>query len=380
LGLPSDVIFARAVQLLVTLKGEGNIDWRFYAQAFGVFEQYRLSETLIKRASYKNWARSFLQIIEEVKGEIFAIDFIKYILKNELDFNNKKDIEQDRELLIELEMINESEEINKEKVSIDFGIITVKNCERDAINEVLNLEKRRDSDGFICFEGSVKHLKSGKEFNIIHYSGDQGNVEVSPFVSKLLKWNPNYIIMIGIAGGISSNKVKIGDVLVSEKIIYYSKMKLTDSKQERRPSEYKPDTLLWSNFRNFPSSKEEGKWVNNIKPEYRTELFNKLGKPIVHYGPIFSGELLVKSKNKVEELLDIDKKTIGFEQESAGVFEQTRYDIDRPRTISIRGTSDLADNPNSETWDDYHEYASNVVATYFHEFLKNGELEPKKKV
>jgi len=199
------------------------------------------------------------------------------------------------------------------------------------------------------------------------------------------EWNPTYIIFIGIAGGIKKNGVKIGDVIIPKEIVYYTISKEENKSIEIRPSNHQTDAILYDHMRNLPSSDEDKLWsqplslledISEILSYLDLESVNDLS-PNVHCGTIFSGDVVIKNPDKVDELLKLSPKGLGIEMESWGSIITSFRDINRPRFIAIRGVSDLADKPNKKKWNKFHRYAADVATCYLKYFLEYGTLEPE---
>jgi len=272
------------------------------------------------------------------------------------------------------------------KDTIDFGIITALPLERDAVLNFLHLERITDAENNVFFKGKILHKPTNEYFNIVLIHGDIGNVESVLATNKLIsKWNPKYLALIGIAGGISKNKVSIGDIIVPKEIVYFTITKKESSKTQIHPSHHLTDPILFDNhLKNFPSMKDDFKWKEKIKEieniEKLLEIFNLNSaselNPQIHYGSIFSGDTVVKDENFVKKLLTFSPKGLGIEMESWGALMASFKDLSQPRFITIRGVSDLADNPDSKKWDKVHYYAASIATLYFRHFLEYGSLEP----
>ncbi len=54
-----------------------------------------------------------------------------------------------------------------------------------------------------------------------------GRVEATAATSDAIrKWNPRYVVLVGIAGGVAGRGVQLGDVLVSSQIVDYELQKI----------------------------------------------------------------------------------------------------------------------------------------------------------
>jgi nucleoside phosphorylase/tetratricopeptide (TPR) repeat protein len=185
----------------------------------------------------------------------------------------------------------------------------------------------------------------------------------------IVRWNPNYVLMVGIAAGIPNLKEdrELGDVIVADQVIGYEHVKVTDKGYEYREHEYPASALLLDRVRNF----WDASWMNQIavpRPANAKRPGTKL-----HVGPVASGDKVVASTGFRDQLTARWPKLVAVEMEAEGVFSAV---FDRPQirnTLMIRGISDLADERKSDEW---QEYAANAAAAFAISFLKSGPVEP----
>jgi len=274
--------------------------------------------------------------------------------------------------------------LDKEREKIDIGIITALPLERDAILKNFNLERKTVSNT-VFFYGKILHKPSKRYFKIVLYFGDVGNVESSIATKKLIDiWNPSYIILLGIAGGISQNHVNYGDIVIAKEIVYFTIEKDENGLKQYRPLHHQTDPELFDCFKNFPSTDKDKKWIKNIKITENQESIKNILKlnsleeisPNIYCGSIFSGDKIIKDSNVVKELLKLSPKGLGIEMESWGSIMASFKDSNKSGFIAIRGISDLADKPSKKKWDKLHDHAANIAAIYLKSFLENGPLYP----
>ena len=248
--------------------------------------------------------------------------------------------------------------IERDYEEIDFLVITILDIETNAVNK-FGFKSLVDRNGRGYYRKEHFNSVMNREISIVHYSvGEQGNVSSGVLVSDLLNfWRPRCVCVVGIAGGIKRNDAKIGDVLIGNQIFYYPLSKETPDATERRPEVVRGDSSILSQIRSF-------------KDHILSHLTNQITKipgisgmsPNILIGPIFSGESVQASKIKTEELLKIHPKGIGVEMESYGVYLACANNQFRPRTLTIRSVSDLADEVKN---DDFHQLAAYSAALFF---------------
>jgi nucleoside phosphorylase len=178
------------------------------------------------------------------------------------------------------------------------------------------------------------------------------------------RWKPKYILLVGIAGGVSSKGVNIGDLLIATQIIDYSLQKVYPKDTEIRWEVQQVDQRLLDACKNHV----DNQWVDAIRVERPTP-----GQVNKFYGPIASGDRVIAYEKVLNELQETWKKMIGVEMEAGGV--STAVSL-YPRKIGffmVRSVSDLADaQKDTPQVDQWRQYSCDVAATYTIEFLKTG--------
>jgi nucleoside phosphorylase len=188
--------------------------------------------------------------------------------------------------------------------------------------------------------------------------------------AAIARWNPRYVLLVGIAGGIGG-AATVGDVVLPDPIWSYEIGHLTDSFTPKQGSQYPPDAALLS-----AALAVQPEWVDGIRAEPPGE------KPTasVVSGPIASGSKLIESKGSAlySDLIRAQPEIIAVEMEGAGaavaVIEARGegYDVGfmmiravsdviraKPEGEVVEGESYV--DPERENWRDY---ASDVAAAF----------------
>ena len=123
-------------------------------------------------------------------------------------------------------------------------------------------------------------------YNVIHVQSDMGAMNrdaVMTTVDNAIKmWNPRGIIMVGVAWGMNKGKQRIGDVLISKKILQYETAKISNGSTIPRGADTEAGGVLTNRFKSCMD------W------EYLLED----GKAAKKYmGTVLSGEKLLDDKN-----------------------------------------------------------------------------------
>ena len=244
----------------------------------------------------------------------------------------------------------------------DFVIITALEEERDAVLDKLPDPERHAPSGDIRIYYTANLSTKNETYRIAVVSLiGMGRLEAANATNDAIKrWKPKYIIMVGIAGGIASAQVKVGDVIISNQVADYELQKFTADGTEIRWSAYQVNQLILSAVNNFRSAE----WIPHI-----SALRPVPGTPKRHIGTIASGDKVIATNDVLTSYQKTWPKLIGVEMEASGVAKAAFQTQPPPGFFMVRGVSDLAD---ADKGDDWREYACDVAATYTLELLKSG--------
>jgi nucleoside phosphorylase/tetratricopeptide (TPR) repeat protein len=182
----------------------------------------------------------------------------------------------------------------------------------------------------------------------------------------LAHWNPQFVLMVGIAGGFAQDDLDLGDVVVADQVVGYEYGKVTDGGIKPRNRVYPASALLLDRVRNF-WDESWAQQINVPRPRNAKRAASKL-----FVGPIASGNKVIASTKFRNQLTKRWPKLIAVEMEAEGVYAAV---FDRPQirgTLVIRGISDMADERKGDEW---QEYAANAAAAFAVAFLKSGPVE-----
>src|SRR5882762_10033491 len=246
---------------------------------------------------------------------------------------------------------------------IDFAIVTALRVEREAI------VRRLDSPQIISepdvpytyYRGRIGFpgVEGGYEIVVLQLL-DVGNVDAAASAATLIhRWSPQFLLMLGIAGGVAQSGIEMGDVAVSRYVHYYEPGKRKEEGEERRPKKFSADRVLFGKANAYEAS--EWKDGVSVSPPGESNGF----VPKAFFGPIASGELVISDSKTVTSLIAVAPKLIAVAMEGAGVAQAAENAS--IRFLEIRGISDMADPRKSDSW---HEYAANAAAAFAVGFLK----------
>ena len=241
--------------------------------------------------------------------------------------------------------------------TVDFGIVVALPIERDAVVGRFSLVKSAQ-DARTYYVGQIATGNDGYTIAATMLP-HMGNLEAALATSDLIRiWQPRRVLVIGIAGGARPDEQALGDVAVSEQVYYYEEQKLQASGIEFRPRILPADRVLYDRALNFSNDH----WTDFIQvppPEKRRP-------PKVFFGPIASGEKVVKQSDFLATLRGQRPKLIAIDMESAGAAAAALSSLAQIGFVSIRGISDFADQLKNDDW---QAYAAHSAAAWTYAFL-----------
>ncbi len=253
----------------------------------------------------------------------------------------------------------------------DFVIVTALEKEAKAVVRLLeNHEVRTDEERDIrsYHVGTIPIQNSDRAYRVaVVLLHTMGEIPAATAVTDAINfWNPKYIIMVGIAGGIPQDDLDLGDVVIADQVVGYDYGKVTKQKIKPRDRVYPASALLLERIRNF----WDETWADKIQTPRPQNVPRPKSKRFV--GPIASGNKVIASTKFRDELLARWSKLISIETEAEGVYAAV---FDRPQirgTLVVRGICDMADERKSDEW---QEYAADAAATFLVQFLKSGPVK-----
>ncbi len=289
---------------------------------------------------------------------------------------------------------------------IDFAIITGLIEEFDALKKIFPPFDEDSENSRVYYRTVIPSTDGKKKYHtVITFQNQMGSFDAIGITKNFIKdWSPAYIILVGIAGSFNE-KVKLGDIIVSQQVFHYDYGKIVDKEKETeieyRPQGYPCSVALIRQAEAFvlreknwiknanKSARKKAKKLKQEYPKFYNErldtLQRKLKKnnnksansvaakevkkqmndfqkqfdktceqlmehnPNVHFGTVASGSLVVASPKKRQELLKLHGKIIGTEMEGAGVMHATYYEESPVPAIVIKSISDAADAKKAET-------------------------------
>jgi nucleoside phosphorylase len=276
---------------------------------------------------------------------------------------------------------------------VDVGILTIRDDEFRAVLAVfpdkIGVHKgaRR--------EYTLRHadVGSGEQYTLaILRQIEQGNGEAQSAARDLIDdLAPRLVLVVGIAGGLPSDDVTLGDVILSTRIHDFTVGAQKLGQQTTYAATGGPiDGALAASIANLAAREDEmGDWTAGLPPrpavttqkdqlygppEWQRELRDKLdhhhGKrstpraPRYLAGPIASSDRLVKDPALLFPWITTARNILAVEMESGGVYRAAR---ERCSMLAIRGLSDIVGLKRADAWT---KFACASAAAFTRAFLR----------
>ncbi len=257
---------------------------------------------------------------------------------------------------------------------VDFVIVTALEEERDAVLRQLQSYHQlppTDDDVRVYFASelpvSFSDGTSGVYSVVVLPLLGMGRVDAANATSDAIRrWQPRYLLLVGIAGGISDKGIGLGDVLISDRVVDYELQKITEEGSQVRYSVHPADARLLGAAQNFLADD----WLARVSLERPVR-----GKPRRVIGPIATGDKVVAFADVLRRYSEDWPKLIGVEMEAGGAASACHQAAQRPGFFMVRAVSDLADQEKgSEKVESWRPYVCEVAAAYAVALLQSGPV------
>lgn len=257
--------------------------------------------------------------------------------------------------------------VTESSYQTDVGIVcALHKIELEAVLGVLQDYDRAsvEGDGTIYYKGLFADGK--KSVSVVAAASSEMGMTCATATSMNMinAFRPKYLAMAGIAAGVSGD---YGDILIADQSWDYGSGKNLRKKGARKsiflpaPSGIPIDADLKSQLINFAADESR---LASIRAQWQESVVPLKLRATV--GPVASGAAVVENRQIVEEIKEHNRKVIGVEMETYGVFTAARMcTVPRPRAMSIKSICDFAD---SDKDDEYQRYAAFTSARFLREF------------
>jgi nucleoside phosphorylase len=202
--------------------------------------------------------------------------------------------------------------------AVDFAIVVARPSELVAIRtyfpELTNVAVESNFSRFYC-RGVIPMPRGGSYRVVATLLPATGNLEAAQAVGDLIRdWNPRFVVVNGLAGGLSRDTQNFGDIVASDSIVYFEPEQMSSADLEHSNRVFVADPTLLNGLLNVTDTTWRMRLPNRPDGQQRNAL-----SPAIHVGTIASGENLISVAHVSDRLRASHRNPIAVERESAGV-------------------------------------------------------------
>ncbi|WP_017599858.1 5'-methylthioadenosine/S-adenosylhomocysteine nucleosidase family protein [Nocardiopsis lucentensis] len=230
----------------------------------------------------------------------------------------------------------------------DVGVVTILPKEMRAVTAQLDLTSVR-RDGLFFATGEVP-TDSGTLRVTALQTHSPGQRSVMSALDHLRHhFDPRLWILVGIGGGLHPEHARIGNVIVSTRVVYYDSRKITDGDEtQRRGEERQAPARMVHAVNAFFTDHGEPAMIRGQYEGHRKRTFEVLP------GLIGSGEAVIADRDsRIRHFLTgYNDKVLAVDMESGGLSQYWQENSvrgeDNPGWVVVRGVSDNADQTKDD--------------------------------
>ena len=200
--------------------------------------------------------------------------------------------------------------------AIDIAILTVLEPEYQAaasrLNDLSPVEGAK-AHRYRWMHGEIESNTYGRPYHVI-VGMTRGKGEVAGALAArdaIARWNPRYVLLVGIAGAVAGS-ASLGDVVLPDPVWNYEIGHLAADCTPKRGSQYPPDPALLR-----AALEVQPDWIHGI----RADPPGKRPRSRVLSGRIASGDKVIETKSSAlySDLIRAQPEILAVEMEGAGV-------------------------------------------------------------
>ncbi len=283
--------------------------------------------------------------------------------------------------------------------TVDIGILTIRDDEFRAVLKYFAADPQVHKGRHREYAFRTADTGDGRRYRLaILRQIEQGNGEAQEAARDLIDdLQPSLLLVVGIAGGLPSDDVTLGDVVLSTRIVDFS----LEARKFQEQTTYNigggpiPKAIAAGVANLSARESELGEWWKDLPKKPKVQLSGRnqfYGPPkwqrlvreklAMHYGrnvqprppvfsagPIASSDRLIKDPRVLLPWISTARGIQAVEMESAGVHRATR---DNTPMLAIRGLSDIVGFRRQEAWT---KYACAVAAAFTCAYLRTRPVE-----
>jgi len=289
---------------------------------------------------------------------------------------------------------------------VDFAIITVREDEHKAVlnrfpkDYIFRGQHRSYSVGRLP-------LPSGESYSVaVVKSIEQGEASGQDVARDIIEdLDPQWILLVGIAGGIAADEFTLGDVVAAIRLHDFSVKALIEGKPVQYASTGGPaEKVVQDRLAMLGAMEQELKdwnsqgsiglprppvdlkssnfygdevWKKRVKSVFRKHFASgaQARQPLVTTGSIATSDSLIKDSQIVQQWEESARQTIAVEMELGGVYQASRRTEKTYPVLAIRGISDIVGFKRHPDWT---AYACHSAAAFARAFLLTCPIKPRK--
>ena len=265
-------------------------------------------------------------------------------------------------------------------IQFDVAIICALPEEFDAIANMGKVEHNQLEWSDHKVAGVTKFFKKTKlttskdlDIKIVATTLSQMGSIVSASVTSTILHNfrPKVILLVGLSCGMPSEERQIGDLLIANKIIYYSSGKVERIDNEKvsknDPKIIQIEEQLEEKLNSLKTDVSECQYLDEIRRNWVGDM-NRRSSLNIHIGPLGTTDQVIADQVTRDEVLKDHRKIIGLEMEGFGVYYAASSVLSKkPYYLLLKSISDRGDEKKQ---DSDRNYAAYVAAEYCYHILK----------
>jgi adenosylhomocysteine nucleosidase len=230
------------------------------------------------------------------------------------------------------------------KLTWDIGVVTILSEELRSVIDELDLRRHKEPSGLYFYRGNLTTPDSTVRI-VATQSQSPGQRSAMAALENLHHhYAPRLWAMVGVGGGIDTERARIGNVIVSTDVVYYENRKINPHGDVRHRGEHRqaPAPVVHAVNAFFAE--------NGMPAHLRRRLRSRAPEEFdVYPGLIGSGEAVIADRDSEirHYLKTYHDKVLAVDMEAGGLSqywqEHSIRDAENPGWIVIRGVSDNAD-------------------------------------
>jgi nucleoside phosphorylase len=195
-------------------------------------------------------------------------------------------------------------------------------------------------------------------------------------------WRPARITLLGIAGSLESKRLRLGDVVVADRIFGYEVGDAEGRRTRYRPTVNQAGALDLDRVRSFRNdARDYAEWQKQCLQAAASLGLRVKRPPVLHIEAVGSGNEVVKSVTFARKLRkEINSAISAVEMEGVGLHAAIYLDAHRSDALMIRGISDYADGNKTalerRSKDRWRAYAAANAARLLSALWRQGTVPP----